>query len=408
MYRKTHERRLVAGTLVLIACAALAAAEGTPGRLGFWDQPRRGGNFFEAVPTRERFRAAREAGISWVRLVPDKWTAARHDFLLGDADDFRGVEPRDVARLLEVLGWADAEGVPVVLGMLSLPGCRWVQRNDGKEDYRLWREPRYQEQAAAFWRELASRLRGHPALVGYDPLNEPHPERADGLDGADAPGFPDWLAARRGSPADLDLFHARIARAIREVDPDTPILVEGYGHGSAAGLARLAPSEAPGMLYSFHFYEPWPFTAHRVNQGRYAYPDRMPAEWDGPTEGWTRRDLAARMAPAARWAERNGIARRRIVAAEFGCDRRVAGADRYLKDVIASLEDQGWHWAFYAFREDTWDGMDYELGTGSPPPGYRGAVERGQDPRRPRRANPLWRVIQEGLAAGLGGFDPAR
>jgi len=26
-----------------------------------------------------------------------------------------------------------------------------------------------------------------------------------------------------------------------------------------------------------------------------------------------------------------------------------------------AVEERGGHWAFYSFREDEWDGMDYEL-----------------------------------------------
>ena len=43
------------------------------------------------METRARFRAAREAGLQWVRLVPDKWKGAGRDFLLGNADDFTGI-----------------------------------------------------------------------------------------------------------------------------------------------------------------------------------------------------------------------------------------------------------------------------------------------------------------------------
>ena len=33
----------------------------------------------------------------------------------------------------------------------------------------------------------------------------------------------------------------------------------------------------------------------------------------------------------------------------------------YLEDVVDAVEARGGHWAFYSFREDVWDGMDYEL-----------------------------------------------
>lgn len=372
---------------------------GSADRLSFWDSQRRGANFFNEVETRDRFRAAREAGLGWVRLVPDKWKGAGRDFLLGDAGDFRGIVAADLARLEEVLGWAGAEGMPVVMGMLNLPGARWVQRNGGEQDYRLWNQDRYQEQAAAFWRELAATLKDSPAVVAYNPLNEPHPAREAGHDDADAEGFPAWREAHRGTPADLDLFYARIVGAIREVDPHTPILVEGYGHGSVSGLTHLSPVGDPAILYSFHFYDPWQYTARKANKGRYAYPDAMPAYWNGPGETWERDALARMMDPVDEWARRHQIPTNRIVAAEFGCDRGAPGAREYLEDVVSTLNRRGWHWAFYSFREDAWDRMDYELGTGGLGAAYWEAVERGETPDRPWKDNPLWRVLQDGLRA---------
>jgi hypothetical protein len=405
--RDARPARHVAGATALVTLLAFAApaaplppaARPRSSPLSFWGTPRRGANFFNQVETRDRFRAAREAGIGWVRVVPDKWKGARRDFLIGDADDFRGLVLEDLARLEEVLGWAEAEGLPVLLGMLSLPGCRWVQLNDRREDHRLWNEDRYQEQAAAFWRELASRVKGHPAVVAWNPLNEPHPEREAGHDGADAPGFPAWLAARRGTAADLDRFYARIVSAIREVDPDTPILVEGYGHGSVTGLTYLSPVDDPAILYSFHFYEPWSYTARKANRGRYAYPDRMPESGDGPPAKWERSAIARRLEPVAEWAGRHAITPSRVVAAELGCDRDAEGAREYLEDVVTSLNGRGWHWAFYSFREDAWDRMDYEVGPGPLGAAHWEALERGEHPPRPRRDNPLWRVLQEALRA---------
>ena len=34
-----------------------------------------------------------------------------------------------------------------------------------------------------------------------------------------------------------------------------------------------------------------------------------------------------------------------------------------LADLVQAFNQRQWHWAFYAYREDTWTGMDYELGT---------------------------------------------
>jgi len=97
--------------------------------------------------------------------------------------------------------------------------------------------------------------------------------------------------------------------------------------------------------------------------------------------------------PFYEWAESNNLPANRIVASEFGCMRRNKGAEKYLEDVIDLLENQKYHWAFYSFREDGWDGYDYELGTGALPGDYWQAKERGENPKLPRKNNPLFEVI---------------
>ena len=107
--------------------------------------------------------------------------------------------------------------------------------------------------------------------------------------------------------------------------------------------------------------------------------------------------VRARVAPVAGWASKHGIPPLRIVAAEFGVDRRLEGALPYLSDLVAVLDENGWHRAFYAFRGDgDWTGLDYELGFDRVDPRIWGAEGRGEDPERYKRRhdNPLWRVLR--------------
>jgi hypothetical protein len=43
--------------------------------------------------------------------------------------------------------------------------------------------------------------------------------------------------------------------------------------------------------------------------------------------------------------------------------REVPGAQRYLLDLLDLFHEFEWNWAIYAFRDEEWDAMDYELGT---------------------------------------------
>lgn len=396
MHSRVRSHPATAAAALLAAWLGLApAAGGEPSRAAFWDARRRGANCQNRRVGPEYWQAARAAGLDFVRLLPDAWPARRRDFLIGDASRFEGLEPADLAALVRALDDAAGAGVPVVLGMISLPGARWRQLNGGRDDARLWREASFQAQAEAFWRELARRLRGHPALVAYNPLNEPHPERAFGFERPSDPGYAAWREQARGTPADLDAFNRRVVAAIRAADPETPILLDGPFHASAEGLSLAEPLPAPGILYAFHFYEPWEYVTFRVNEGRFAYPGRMPGPGSS-TVRWSADTLRERVAAVARWRGRHGIARDRVVAAEFGVSRRVEGALAYLRDVVAVLEENASHRAFYAFRSDgAWTDLDYELGFDRVDPRIWGAEERGEDVERYKRRhdNPLWRAL---------------
>jgi hypothetical protein len=394
----TSGRRALCLATALVALGPCSAAGGPREEAAsFWHRPRRGANCQNRRVDAEYWRAAAAAGLDFIRLLPDAWPAAGRDFLLGSADGFTSLDERDLAVLARSLDEADRAGVKVVLAMLSLPGARWRQLNGGRDDGRLWRDEKYQEQAAAFWTQLARRLRGHPAVVAYNPLNEPHPEREFGYEEPDA-GFAAWRARTKGTAADLDRFNRRVVEAIRRMDPGTPVLLDGWFYASPAGLRALEPVAAENVLYAFHFYDPWEYTTFRVNRGRHAYPERMPAR--GGSRRWDAGTLRERLSPVRQWAEADPARADRGL--EFGVDRRVAGAERYLADLVPLLDESGWHSAFYAFRGDgDWTGLDYELGTAKVDPRIWDAESRGEDPERYKKRgdNALWRILMR-TAAG--------
>lgn len=384
-------RLLIVILVELFSSKASAANE----KLAFWDVQRKGANG-DAKNQDAWFKAAADVGIEFIRLAPVTWEAEGRDFLLGNADNFTNIPQRDYAKLKNALDIAHRHEIKIVLTMFSLPGARNRQFNDYKFDYRLWTNEKYQEQALAFWKELARRLKDHPAIVGYNPLNEPHPARKDGFEDGNEKGFEQWLARNKDTPADLNRFNRRMVKAIRSVDSETPIIFDGWFHSSPNGLRYMAPINDKAVLYAFHFYDPWVFTTFRINKERFSYPNKMPVAGSDTTELWTKADLQAHFQPVIDWAKRFGVPASRIVAEEFGCDRRVAGAKAYLEDLIAAFNNHQWHWAFYSFRSSDWDGLDYELGTEKLGWKYWQEREKGIDHEAliKRHDNPLWNVFK--------------
>lgn len=366
-------------------------------KLAFWNQQRRGANCFNQTIATNYFSAAHAAGIEFLRLAPDKWKSQQRDFLIGDADHFEQLAAADLKQLKRVLDDAHAAGVKIVLTMISLPGARWRQLNGGKNDDRLWRDAKFMTQAEQFWTQLAGELKDHPAIVGYNPLNEPHPERGDGLGDFWTQDITKWYERRRGSTFDPNEFNRRMVDAIRRVDMNTPVILDAAIYAAAPAFAILEPVNDAAVLYSVHMYEPYEFTNLKINGGRFQYPGPVEVGEAKRRIEWNAIGLEKFMQPVADWARRHQVAPNRILVGEFGCNRRATGAQAYLNDLVTLFEAQRWHWAFYAYREDEWDAMDYECGTEKLPWSYWKAVEAGGHPGFPHKPNPLWDVLQSRL-----------
>lgn len=370
------------------ALAVLAQPAAAADLIGFWDSPRHGANSFNAAPPdADYFAALADTGASWVRLTFSKWHGQGRDFLIGDADDYRALAPRDLAVLRAALDRAQAAGLKVVIAPLGLPGRRWSQQNGGRYDDRLWSDPRFQDQAVRFWTDLAAALADHPAIAAYDILNEPAPEKtAGGVENGTEAQARDWQAAQAGGTRDLPAFYDRVIAGIRSADPVTPVMVEGGWFANPRSLAAWPRALADDrVLYAFHMYEPYAATsAPNMKRDRpLRYPGAV-TPYQGRDQAWDRATVAAHVGAAFDWAAAQGIPPNRVVAAEFGCMRLWPDCAAYLTDVLDTVQARGGHWAFYAFREDEWEGMDYELPASLPPGRFYWLSEQGKAATLPR------------------------
>jgi endoglucanase len=387
--------------IFLTGCTSLAFA--SEDKMSYWNTQRKGANFFNKRPTPDWFVAAKDAGIQFVRLAPDKWKSQKRDFLIGDADQYTEIPTEDFEKLKDILDQAHANEIKVIITLLSLPGSRWRQNNHNEDDLRIWQQNFYQSQAIRFWKDLASQLKNHPAVFGYNILNEPHPECLFGIYDYREIDFEQWYKTIQGSPSDLNLFYQKVVGAIREVDSDTPIVIDTGLFGTPWAINYLTPLQDTKILYSFHMYEPYALTTRKINKGRFEYPGIVPLllkdvqKPDSEHALWNKEALKHFLRPISEWQIKHKIPSSQIVVGEFGCDRTIKGAAQYFSDLLEIFNFEGWHWAFYSFREDVWDSMDYELGTDQLSWKYWEAAERGVSLDPFRNDNPLFDVLKNQL-----------
>jgi endoglycosylceramidase len=302
------------------------------------DKEHRGEEALTAV-TERHLRDMRAEGFDFARLL----------VFWDDLEPTPGHYSRSYLRKIErVLDWAERYDVKVVIdahqdvfgpafGHRGIP--EWATRTDGlpftahPDDWfaeyfepavqraftHLYEDADLRRAQAAMWRTLAARFAHHPAVLGYDLVNEPMGESRPGEDLA--------TAARRIERDQLTPMYNRLADAVRSADRDAWLFVEPtpiVGEGVPTGLGRV---DDPRVVYAPHFYD----TAMEAG-----------ADYD-PGAGWIEAYERAVTAYPKRY-------RVPVVVGEWGPpDSSLPHMNRFYRDAMASLGRYTSGWAGYVW-----------------------------------------------------------
>ncbi|MGL4593719.1 MAG: glycoside hydrolase family 5 protein, partial [Thermoguttaceae bacterium] len=253
-------------------------------------------------------------------------------------DEFHAWIDKQCELLDKMLPECKKHGVWVVLDLHTPPGGR-LPRKDGSA-MRLFQEKKWQDAFVDVWEKLATRYKNEEMIWAYDLLNEP-------VEGAIADNIDSWR--------DLAI---RTTRAIRKIDQKRPIIIEPAPWGSPEAIEWFAPfdpNEFKNIIYSVHMYIPHNFT----HQGVYESP--VGFNYPGIIDGkeWNKAALREALRAPIEYAKMFQVP---VYIGEFSVIRWSPGesGEKYLKDVIEIFEEEGWDWAYHAFRE--WDGWSLEHG----------------------------------------------
>ncbi|MYW43410.1 cellulase family glycosylhydrolase [Streptomyces sp. SID161] len=251
-------------------------------------------------------------------------------------------------KIERVLDWAERYDIRVVIdahqdvfgpafGHRGIP--EWATRTDGlpftahPEDWfaeyfepavqraftHLYEDADLRRAQARMWRTLATRFARHPAVLGYDLVNEPMGETRPGEDLA--------TAARRIERDQLTPMYNRLAGAVRPADRDAWLFVEPtpvVGEGVPTGLGRV---DDPRVVYAPHFYN----TAMEAG-----------ADYD-PGAGW----IEAYERAVTVYPQRYRVP---VVVGEWGpLNNDLPHMNRFYRDAMASLGRYTSGWAGYVW-----------------------------------------------------------
>ncbi len=256
------------------------------------------------------------------------------------------------ANLDNILEMVEAAHMFAVLTFRTGPGrSDFTFYSDGAGDWfdpallieTVWTDRAAQDAWVEMWRYTAARYRDNPILVGYDLMCEPN--GAGALleiyePGEFYPGYADTLY-------DWNQFYPRIVAGIREVDPDTPILVGTMGWSDLRWLPYLEVVDDPRTVYMVHQYVPQVQYTHQGYPAANTYPDEIDLDWDGVPEAFDRAWLEEFLMPIDEFQAAHGVP---VSVNEFGLRRWVPNAAAFMADEMELFELHGMNYALWSFN----------------------------------------------------------
>ena len=145
----------------------------------------------------------------------------------------------------DLLSWCEANKIYLILDLHAAPGGQGKDANISDYDATkpsLWERVDNQDKMVALWKKLALRYKDNPWIGGYDIINEPNWN----FTGNDQNGCDEM------SNAPLRALQVRVTNAIREVDKNHLIFIEGNCWGN--NYNGIFPLWDENMALSFHKY----------------------------------------------------------------------------------------------------------------------------------------------------------
>lgn len=262
-----------------------------------------------------------EYGFNFVRIPVDYrfWTT-NFDYFHPDESVFYMID--------QYLKACRSRGIHMSLNLHRTPGyC--TNRNDLERD-NLWRDETAQDAFVFLWETFSRRYQGVPGdVLSFDLINEPPAPGEHGM-------------TRKNHAAIIQ----RAAAAIRAIDPQREIVIDGLGGGYLA-MPELA---SLGVIHSGRGYHPMPVTHHKASwwsgHTHAPAPQYPGLRWQGRT--W---DRAALRDSYRGWREVEARGTK-IHIGEFGCFKYTPNdiALRWYNDILSVYKEFRWGYALWQFQ----------------------------------------------------------
>jgi aryl-phospho-beta-D-glucosidase BglC (GH1 family) len=235
-------------------------------------------------------------------------------------------------RLDQALEWCGKHELYVILDMHAVQGWQntdWHCDNSTRHTL-FWQHPHFQDRFVALWEKFARRYRGNAAIAGYNVMNEPVTNAPYGRFSHQYQ--PNWEA--------INQLYRRVVTAIRQIDPEHIIFLEGDLFSS-----QFDGFEAP-------FAENLVYSSHNYNAGGFgpgAYPGMVGGErWDVEKQRQVFLNHSG-----TRYTQKYNVP---LWVGEFGAAyngpaEEIPDRLRAIDDQLGILNEYGAHWTMWTYKD---------------------------------------------------------
>ncbi|MCW5891174.1 MAG: cellulase family glycosylhydrolase [bacterium] len=270
------------------------------------------------------------AGANYVQLS--------HAGLFAEAPPY-ALDAAAQANLDRVVAMAGAANLYAVIAFRSGPGRNEnaISNREAGVKESIWTDPAAQAAWVDMLRHTAERYGANPTVIGYSIMVEPNAYARRGY--VDPPQF---YAQYGNTLEDVNGLYTAAIAAIRQVDPETPILLEPEGYGNVTWLPYVRPQADAHVVYTAHDYTPFDYTHQQV--GGATYPGTY--DVDGAATLVGAAFLGTYLQTLQTYVDTHGVP---VALTEFGVHRNAPNAAQYLADRIA-VQDLLGSWAVWVWQ----------------------------------------------------------
>jgi endoglucanase len=217
-------------------------------------------------------------------------------------------------------------GIYTIIDLHAVQGYQngdWHSDNPTHRAF-LWTHKGFQDRAVKLWETIAERYKGNRWVAGYNFINEPNDPSGEML-----------LRVSR-----------RLYNAVRAIDPDHLIFLDGNNYGSNLTVYKEA---WPGVVYSFHDYAPpgW------INGGPYpGYTGDLWCDREFVQRAFNKKKAITTALDAPVWVGEFGPVYLGDPAAD---EMRL----RLAQDQIEVFDSGGAHWSIWTYKDIGLQGLVY-------------------------------------------------